>query len=101
MNSTIARADRTSSLYWHFAPTVLVLGYPWYLAKFNEAIGSHNTAGALFANVCRGFYDIRDIQTHDSGGRFILISSITSFRSSADEIATVNHFPSGYARASS
>jgi hypothetical protein len=49
MNSTIARADRTSSLYWHFAPALLVLGYPWYLAKFNEAISSHNTAGALFA----------------------------------------------------
>lgn len=48
MNSTIARADRTSSPYWHFVPTMLVLAYPWYLAKFNEAIDSHNTAGALF-----------------------------------------------------
>ncbi|MBP0596034.1 hypothetical protein J8I87_41795 [Paraburkholderia sp. LEh10] len=49
MNSTIARADRTSSLYWHFAPTVLALGYPWYLTRFYEATGNHSTAGALFA----------------------------------------------------
>ena len=48
MNSTIARADRTSSLYWHFAPTVLALGYPWYLTKFYEAT-NHSTVGALFA----------------------------------------------------
>ncbi|MFM0572072.1 hypothetical protein PQQ88_27565 [Paraburkholderia caledonica] len=49
MNSTIAQADRTSSLYWHFAPTVLALGYPWYLTKFFEATDSHSTASALFA----------------------------------------------------
>jgi hypothetical protein len=46
--------------------------------------------------------DFRDIQPRDrGGGRFILKISVTSCRSSADEIATFSHFPSGYVRASS
>jgi len=49
MNSTVAQANRTVSLYWHFAPTVLALGYPWYLARFYDEAGNHHTAGALFA----------------------------------------------------
>jgi hypothetical protein len=40
-------------------------------------------------------------QQRDNGERFMLTSSVTSCRSSADETATVSHFPSGYARASS
>jgi hypothetical protein len=35
------------------------------------------------------------------GGRFIVRSSVTSCRSSADEMATVSHFPSMYVLASS
>lgn len=46
--------------------------------------------------------DFRDIRPRDrGGGRFILKSSVTSCRSSADAIATFSHFPSGYVRASS
>ena len=43
----------------------------------------------------------RDIQRRDGGGRFIVKSSVTSCRSSADDIATVSHFPSMYVLASS
>ncbi|WP_233836398.1 hypothetical protein [Paraburkholderia sp. ZP32-5] len=49
MNSTVAQANRTASLYWHFAPTVLALGYPWYLARFYDEAGNHHVMGALFA----------------------------------------------------
>jgi hypothetical protein len=46
--------------------------------------------------------DSRDIQPRDSGGgRFMLKSSVTSCRSSADEMVTFSHFPSGYVRDSS
>jgi hypothetical protein len=45
--------------------------------------------------------DFRDIQSPDRGGRFIVKSSVTSCRSSADEIPTISHFPSGYVLASS
>jgi hypothetical protein len=46
--------------------------------------------------------DSRDIQPRErGGGRFMLKSSVTSCRSSADEMVTFSHFPSGYVRASS
>ena len=48
-----------------------------------------------------GTQDFLDVQPGDSGGRFIVISSVNSCRSSADEIATVSNFPSGYVLASS
>ena len=44
---------------------------------------------------CRGLQDVHGIQSRESVGRFIRISSVTSCRSSADEIGTVSHFPSG------
>ncbi|MFC0401690.1 hypothetical protein [Paraburkholderia rhizosphaerae] len=49
MHSTVAQANRTLPLYWHFTPTALALGYPWYLARFYEEAGNHHTLGALFA----------------------------------------------------
>ena len=42
-----------------------------------------------------------DIQARDGGGRFIIKSSITSWRSSAVETTRVRNFPSGYVLASS
>jgi len=46
-------------------------------------------------SACRGLQDFPHIHPRDSVGRFIRISSVTSCRSSADEIGTVSHFPSG------
>lgn len=49
MSSTVAQADRSWSLHWLLAATVLALGYPWSLAKFYEEHHNHHTVGALLA----------------------------------------------------
>lgn len=41
------------------------------------------------------------LQRPDGGGRFMIKRSVTSCRSSAEETATVSHFPSMYVLASS
>ncbi|QCP52847.1 hypothetical protein FAZ95_27415 [Trinickia violacea] len=86
MNSTVAQADRTVSLYWHFAPTVLALGYPWYLARFYEEAGSHHTVGALFAIAlvfavpASAFLSLLSLARLDvSGGQAVVLRRLTHF----------------------
>ncbi|OXC76765.1 membrane protein [Caballeronia sordidicola] len=52
MNSTVLQSNRTFSLYWNFAPAVMALGYPWYLAWFYTAVSDHSAAGVLVAVAC-------------------------------------------------
>lgn len=86
MNSTIARVDRSSSLYWHFAPTAMTLGYPWYLARFYEGAGSHHTVGALFAIALvfvvplSAFFSLQSLSRLDvSDGRVVILRRLAHF----------------------
>jgi hypothetical protein len=47
--TTVVHADRSSLIYWYFAPTALALGYPWYLAAFYAALKDHRMVGVLIA----------------------------------------------------
>ncbi|QUN32195.1 hypothetical protein KB879_39045 (plasmid) [Cupriavidus sp. KK10] len=47
----VATANNSPAVhsYWHLAPAVLALGYPWYLARFYDAAAAHHTFAALTA----------------------------------------------------
>jgi hypothetical protein len=86
MNSTVARADRTLSLYWHFTPIALALGYPWYLARFYEAASSHNALDTLFAVAlvfavpASAFFSLLSLARLDAGGaRTIILRRLAHF----------------------
>lgn len=63
-------------------------------------IGLTPFAKTLLSNCCvisRGKPGLFWLQPRGSGGRFIVKSSVTSCRSSADKMASVSHFPSACA----
>jgi hypothetical protein len=47
MHGATANSTRAVHSYWHLAPAILALGYPWYLARFYEAAAVHHTIAAL------------------------------------------------------
>jgi hypothetical protein len=66
----------------------------WEVFSISHAVGYRFDA-------FRDELDVELLRDADDGGRFIVRSSVTSCRSSADAMAIVSHFPSMYVLASS
>jgi hypothetical protein len=86
MDSTVAQADRTLPLFWRFTPTVLALGYPWYLARFYETAGNHHTTGELlalalvFAVPLSAFFSLVSLARLDlSSGHVVILRRLMHF----------------------